>query len=95
MPAMKPTGPDAIMRREGPVVGVRHRRDLAPLGQPAGPAEIRHHDAHRVAVEHVLVGEAAAERLAGADPDIGAAARYSASAWGEFMRIGSSYQVGS
>src|SRR6478735_3642524 len=64
---------DAIMRREGPVIGLGHRRDLATLGEAAGPAQIRHHHMHGVPVEHVLVGKARAQRLAGADPDVGAA----------------------
>ena len=45
---------DAIMRREGAVIGFRHGRDLAAFGQPAGPAQVDHDDVNRVAVEHSL-----------------------------------------
>src|SRR6266581_3693970 len=41
---------NAIVWCEGTVVGFGHGRDLAPLGEPAGPAQIRHHDMHRVAI---------------------------------------------
>src|SRR5580704_5265178 len=43
---------DAVVRRERTVVGFSHRGDLAPLGKPAGPAQVSHHHMHRVAIEH-------------------------------------------
>ena len=56
------------MRRDRHVIGFRHPRDLARLGQAAAPGQVEHHHARRAGFQIFAEGVHAVQRFRRADP---------------------------